>query len=125
MKKFIRTIGKYPQEMIADRDFRLIGQAIHNFLNRIRKSRVHRAADNIKTASVNVTGAIYATLPGTTWPTNFCLLSSGTLQSRTQFRSATIYLLKPTWPASLPHFSKRKAKKQTTENYSRSSVLPT
>ena len=32
MKKIIRTIGKYPQEMIADRDFRLIGQAIDNFL---------------------------------------------------------------------------------------------
>ena len=31
MKKFIRTIGKYPKEMIADRDFRLIGQAIDNF----------------------------------------------------------------------------------------------
>ena len=32
MKKFIRTIGKYPLEMIADHDFHLIGQAIDNFL---------------------------------------------------------------------------------------------
>jgi hypothetical protein len=31
MKKFIQTIGKYPREMIADRDFRLIGQAIDSF----------------------------------------------------------------------------------------------
>ena len=28
MKKFIRTIGKYPQEMIADRNFCLIGPSI-------------------------------------------------------------------------------------------------
>ena len=32
MKKFVRTVGFYPDELIADRDFKLIGEHMDDIL---------------------------------------------------------------------------------------------
>ena len=61
IKKFVRKVGFYPDELIAGRDFKLIGEHIDNILEPFTQvSGAPRVVARAKTDSVNQIGSKYA-----------------------------------------------------------------
>ena len=67
LQQFVRRIGKFPLEMLADRDFKLIGGIVEKILMKIiPPPPVPQANGKTKTASQKQTGNTYAPLLATT-----------------------------------------------------------